>query len=155
MPTRLSEIVPDRMERGTQRDTPWAMSAENVAVARRAFRAWNAGDMDALREIYYPRAVMRYHGDWPEPGPFSGRDAIMRQFERMREALDDRDSLVVLGDILHAADRVVIRFAWRGEGYGPAMDFEVTVVYTIRDGRVLEAEFFPDHTDALDAAGLG
>jgi ketosteroid isomerase-like protein len=31
----------------------------------------------------------------------------------------------------------------------------VTVVYTIRDGRIFEAEFFPDHKDAFEAAGLG
>ena len=33
------------------------------------------------------------------------------------------------------------------------MDLELTVVYTIR-GRILEAEFFQDHKDALEAAGL-
>ena len=130
------------------------MSEENVEVARRAFEAWNAGDMDALREAYDPNAVMRYHGDWPEPGPFFGRDAIMRQFERMREALDDRDSLAFVGDLLHIGDRVVARFAWRGEGHGPAIDFEVTVAYTIRGGHILNAEFFPDHNEALEAAGL-
>jgi ketosteroid isomerase-like protein len=130
------------------------MSQENVEIARRAFGAWNAGDMDALREVYDPDAVMRYHGDWPEPGPFFGRDAIMRQFDRMREALDDRDSLAFVGDVLHVGDRMVVRFAWRGEGHGPAMDLEVTVVYTIGGGRILEAEFFPNHTEALEAAGL-
>ena len=59
-----------------------------------------------------------------------------------------------VGDPLHVGDRVVIGFAWRGEGYGPAMDFEATVVYTIGGGRILEAEFFPDHKDALEAAGM-
>jgi uncharacterized protein len=130
------------------------MSQQNLEVARRAFSAWNAGDPEALRDAYDPDAVMHYHGDWPEPGPFSGRDAIIRQFERMREALDDRDSLVFLGEPLDVADRVVIRFAWRGEGHGPAMDLEVTVVYAIRDGRILQADFFPDHAEALEAAGL-
>jgi ketosteroid isomerase-like protein len=130
------------------------MSQENVEVIRRGFEAWNAGDMEGVREIYDPEAVMRYHGDFPEPGPFVGRDAIMRQFERLRDALDERDSLVFVGDFLDAGDRVVNRFAWRGEGYGPAMDLELTVVYTVRGGRILEAEFFRDHDQALEAAGL-
>ena len=125
-----------------------------MEVTRRAFEAWNAGDMDALREAYDPDAVMRYHGDWPESGPFSGRDAIIRQFERIREALDDRDSLVFVSDFLHVGDRVLVRFAWRGEGRGPAMDLPVTVAYTIKGGRILEAQFFRDHTEALEAAGL-
>src|SRR5919109_1396767 len=129
------------------------MSEEEVEVVRRGFEAWNAGDMEGVREIYDPDAVMRYHGDFPEPGPFLGRDAIMRQFERLRDALDERDSLVFVGDFLDAGDRVVSRFAWRGEGYGPTMDLELTVVYTVREGRILEADFFRDHGEALEAAG--
>lgn len=56
------------------------MPQQNVEVAREAIEAWNAGDMGRLRELYDPDAVMRYAvSDWPEPGPFLGRDAIMRQ----------------------------------------------------------------------------
>jgi ketosteroid isomerase-like protein len=90
----------------------------------------------------------------PNPGPFFGRDAIMRQFDRLRDALDDRDSLVFVSEFLDAGERVLVRFAWRGEGYGPAMDLELTTVYTVRGGRILEAEFFRDHNEALEAARL-
>src|SRR5687768_11399349 len=107
------------------------MSQESVEVVRRGYAAWNAGDMDGVRDAYHPDAVMRYYGEFPESGPFFGRDAIMRQFDRLREALEDRDSLVAVSDFLEAGDRVVNRFAWRGEGYGPAMDLELTVVYTV------------------------
>jgi ketosteroid isomerase-like protein len=130
------------------------MSEEHVEVVRRGFEAWNAGDMEGVRDAYDPDAVMRYHGDFPEPGPFVGRDAIMRQFDRLRDALDERDALVFVSDFLDAGDRVVSRFAWRGEGYGPAMDLELTVVYIVRAGRILEADFFRDHDEALEAAGL-
>jgi ketosteroid isomerase-like protein len=34
------------------------------------------------------------------------------------------------------------------------MDLEVSVVYTVRGGRILEADFFRDHAAALEAAGL-
>jgi ketosteroid isomerase-like protein len=125
-----------------------------VEVVRRGFEAWNAGNMEGVRDTYDADAVMRYHGDFPEPGPFVGRDAIMRQFDRLRDALDERDSVVFVSDFLDAGDRVVNRFAWRGEGYGPAMDLELTVVYTVRAGRILEADFFRDHDEALEAAGL-
>jgi uncharacterized protein len=130
------------------------MSQENVEIVRRLFDAWNGGDMDGVRDAYDPDAVMRYHGDFPEPGPFIGRDAIMRQFDRLRDALYERDSLVFVSDFLDAGGTVVIRFAWRGEGSGPAMDLELTVVYTVKGGQVLEADFFRDHDEALEAAGL-
>ena len=54
------------------------MSQENVEVVRAAFEAWNAGDMDAFREMYDPDAIVRMLEDWPEPGPFVGREAVMR-----------------------------------------------------------------------------
>jgi hypothetical protein len=33
------------------RDTAWSMSQENVEIVRAASQAWNAGGMDAFREI--------------------------------------------------------------------------------------------------------
>ena len=62
------------------------MSQENVEIVRAVFAAWNAGDMDAIRELYHPDAVMRSAEGWPEPGPYYGRDAVMRQFVQNREA---------------------------------------------------------------------
>jgi ketosteroid isomerase-like protein len=35
------------------------MSQENVEVFRALFEAWNAGDMDAFRELYDPDVIMR------------------------------------------------------------------------------------------------
>jgi hypothetical protein len=34
------------------------MSQENVETVRRAYEAWNAGDMDALREFYDLHAII-------------------------------------------------------------------------------------------------
>src|SRR4029450_5421415 len=45
------------------------MSQANVKVAQGVFDAWNAGDMDALRELYDPDVILRTVEDWPEPGP--------------------------------------------------------------------------------------
>ena len=41
--------------------------------------------MDALRELYDPDVIVRMPEDWPEPGPFVGREAVMRQLEQLRE----------------------------------------------------------------------
>ena len=66
------------------------MSQENVEVVKAAYVAWNAGDMDAFRELYDPDVIARPPERWPEPGPFVGRDAVMRQFARVRAAWDTR-----------------------------------------------------------------
>jgi ketosteroid isomerase-like protein len=57
-----------------------------VEVVKAFFAAWNAGDMDAVRELYDPEVVMRAAEGWPEPGPFVGREAVMRQHEQQRAA---------------------------------------------------------------------
>jgi ketosteroid isomerase-like protein len=52
------------------------MSEENVEVVKRWNAAFNAGDMDAVREILDPDVVIgRELEGWPETGPFAGREA--------------------------------------------------------------------------------
>ena len=57
------------------------MSQENVEIVRAAFEAWNAGDMDAFRDVYDPDAILRIPEGWPEPGPYVVREAVMRELE--------------------------------------------------------------------------
>jgi ketosteroid isomerase-like protein len=130
------------------------MSEENVNTVRALLEAWNAGDMNRVRDMYDPAAIVRGEKlQWPEPGPFVGRDAIMGEFARLREAFD-YDAFTVLTDFLSIGDRVVVRVAWRTLGRGPESMLETTLLYTVRNGRVFGLEFFPDHDEALEAAGL-
>ena len=129
------------------------MSQENVEIVRKAFEAWNAGDMDAFREFYDPDIIVRPPEGWPEPGPFVGREAVMGQWELLRETWD-ADEVVPIGEFVDAADRVVVRQAWRGAGHGPSLNMEMTNVFMVRNGRIVYQEFFWDHTEALEAAGL-
>ena len=129
------------------------MSQENVEVVRAANEAWNAGDMDALRELYDPEIVVRAPEGWPEPGPLVGTEAVIRQWERQREAWDAQ-TLESISDFRHAGDRVAVRHVWHGTGHGPAAAVEVTALNTVRRGKILAIEFFWDHAEALEALGL-
>jgi ketosteroid isomerase-like protein len=102
------------------------MSQQNVEVVRALFEAWNARDMDAFRELYDPEAIMRMAQDWPEPGPYFGRAAIMREFEQLRQT-------------------------WGSDAAEPIGDF---IVWTVRKGRILAAEYFHEYAEALEAVGL-
>ena len=129
------------------------MSQENVEVVRATFEAWNAGDMDALREPYDPDVLTRTPEGWPEPGPYVGREATMRWFEQLRDAWD-ADALELISDFIDAADRVAVRFIWHGAGQGPDANMEMTGVYTVRKGRIVYQEFVRDHQEALETVGL-
>jgi ketosteroid isomerase-like protein len=129
------------------------MSQENVEIVRAAFAAWNAGDMDALRELVDPDVFMRAPQDWPETGPFVGRDAVMREWEQLRETFDT-DWQELSSDVLDSGDRALVRTVWHGVGHGPEMKQESTVVFSLRNWRILQIEFFSDHMQALKAVGL-
>jgi ketosteroid isomerase-like protein len=84
------------------------MSQENVEIVRRGFEDWNTGAMDAIRELYDPSIIWRAPEGWPEPGPYVGREAVMRQLEQLRETWDaDSFELISLTDV---GDRVAVRF---------------------------------------------
>ena len=129
------------------------MSEENVEIVRAASRAWNAGDMDVYREMHDPDVIVRPENNWPEPGPYIGREAVMRFYGQLRETFD-ADTIELTGEISHGADRVVARWIWHGQGYGPESNVEVTTIYAVRNGKVREVEYFWDHDQALEAAGL-
>ena len=130
------------------------MSQENLEVVRAAFEAWNARDLDALRELYDSDIIVRVTEDWPEPGPFVGREAVMRQGEQLRETWD-AVTLEPISDFVDVGDRVAVRHVWRGVGHGPAeSNPEFTVVATMRKGKILGFDYSWHHAEALDALGL-
>ena len=128
------------------------MSQENVEIMRTGLAAWNTGDEERLRDVYDPNAIHKSIEGWPEPGPFVGREAIMEWFRRLRETWDtDAMEPVSFTD---AGDSVVVRLVWRGVIQGAEPNMELTGIYTLRKGRVVFAELFWDHTEALEAVGL-
>jgi ketosteroid isomerase-like protein len=129
------------------------MSQENVEIMRATFEVWNAGDMDALRELYDPNVILWLMEDFPEPGPHVGLEAVMRQWKQQREAFD-ADTADPISDFIDIADHVLVRFVWRGRGLGPDSDMEVTQVITVRKGKVFLLEHFWDHAEALETVGL-
>jgi hypothetical protein len=129
------------------------MSQENVEIVRRGVEAWNAGDMDAFRELHDPEVIVQTVENWPEPGPYVGREAVMRSLEQLRDTWN-ANTMEVTSDFTDAGDRVVVRFIWHGAGHGPQLNLEMTDVLTVRKGRIRGHEYFWDHAEALQAAGL-
>ena len=129
------------------------MSQENVEIVRSAIAAWNAGEMEALGALLDPNMVSRPPQGWPEPGPYVGVEAVMRQWEQLREVWK-ADAVEQLGEFIQVADHVLVRVRWRTVGSGPEANIEMTIVYTLRGGRILLNEYFWDHTEALKAVGL-
>ena len=129
------------------------MSQENIDLVRRMTDVWNTGDADAWSEFLAPDVIWRVMPDWPEQGPFIGRDAVLRQIRQLR-AIWDSDTIVPVSDVISAGDKVLLRFIWRGVGSGPESNMEMTCIYTVRKDAIVGFEFFWNHADALAAVGL-
>jgi len=75
----------------------------------------------------------------------------MRQWEQIRETWDA--DFVEPISFVDVGDRVVVRQIWR-LGRGPDANIDLTIICTLREGRVTSLEYFRDHAEALKAVGL-
>ena len=58
----------------------------------------------------------------------------MRFIEQLRDTWD-ADAMEAIGDFIDAADRVVVRFIWRGMGHGPQSNMEFAITDYVNDWR--------------------
>ena len=128
------------------------MSQENVELVLKDLEYWNRGDMDAFVGLWDDDVVLRAAEGWPER-VFRGKDAVRSFYEGFAEIVG-RDS--VIEDLIDAGDVVVTRMRAHMTGAQSGLEGEMrfTQVTTFRKGKVVLAEFFWDHQEALQAAGL-
>jgi ketosteroid isomerase-like protein len=92
---------------------------------------------------------------WPEPGPFNGRDAIARQFERLASDWEEHH-FENLDLAAKPGNWVIVTFQWhtRGVGSGLETQFDLAGAYRVGEGQIVEAHFRWTRDEALEAAGL-
>jgi ketosteroid isomerase-like protein len=128
------------------------MSQENMEIVRAVNEAWIAGDVQRTWDSYDPDVVMRTVEEWPEAGPYFGREAVIRFFEQLRDTWEAVELETI--SLIDAGDRVVGQYRWHSTGPGPDMNLEITQVVTLRQGKMVMVEYFRHHSDALEAVGL-
>jgi ketosteroid isomerase-like protein len=131
------------------------MSQENVEVVLEGFPLFEAEDFDGLTRLWHPGGRVTAQEDWPEPGPFEGRGAVIEQFRRLASDMGEhrfRDVTVVA----EGGDWVVVGFIWdvRGAGSGAPIASKMAVAYRVVEGKIMEAHFRWTPEEALEVAGL-
>jgi ketosteroid isomerase-like protein len=128
------------------------MSEENVKTVRKAYANFNRGDFDAFMELCDDDMVVRTAEGWPERA-LHGKLAVRSFFEGLAEVVGHD---AVIEDLVTAGNCVVLRVHAHltGEWSGIEGDMELSHVLTLRKGKFVLAEYFWDHQDALEAAGL-
>ena len=135
------------------------MSQENVEIARAAFEAWNAGELQ-LQDVlshFHPELVYHPRADEPDPSPHVGRDAYERLVygfvDSFSEVTFEVLELIDTGD--HVIASTVLHAVLRGQGSGSAGVSDTYVfVYKLRDGLIVEGWEYRTKQEALEAVGL-
>jgi ketosteroid isomerase-like protein len=127
------------------------MSRANVDCLRRAIELGNAGDLDALAQLYHPDVEMRDMQSPPDlPEMLHGRIGIVAAWQRWLEALEDwRVDLV---EVVDADPWVICDIRWRatGRGSAAAIDWRLTDAFEVHDGQIVrQIAGFPDVASAL------
>jgi ketosteroid isomerase-like protein len=134
------------------------MSQENVEIVLAAVAAVNRGDLDTALKDFDPHVVIRPDANWPESRPILGIDAARSFVEDLTVTLGAGETgfETAIDDLIDAGDRVVLRYRARVHGQQSGIEDEAVFsqVVTIRQGRCVMLEYFLDHQEALEAAGL-
>jgi ketosteroid isomerase-like protein len=120
-------------------------SEENVAVMRRAYDAFNTGDMDTLTEVFDESMVWHLPGRSSYADDYQGRDATLAYFGQLAEQTGG----TFRAELKHLAadgdDLVVGIQRSTGDRNGKHLDVGNSIVFELKDGRVVDGrEHFHD-----------
>jgi ketosteroid isomerase-like protein len=119
-------------------------AGENVELVRRGYEAFNAGDMDTLRELFAEDAVWFAPGNGTLSGRKEGRGTILAYFRELGTRSEGQLK-VTLQDILDGENYTVALQHNQAESGGRSLDMEGVIAFKVRDGKITEGrEFYVD-----------
>ena len=118
---------------------------DNIALVRRGYEAFAAGDMAALTELFHADAVWQAAPTGIFSGNYRGRDAIFAFFGRTQQEAAETFRATPVA-MAASGERVFVLQENKGERKGRTLDASSVVVFTLVGGRVREVhEYFGDH----------
>jgi hypothetical protein len=112
-------------------------SEGNLGVMQRTLRAFQAGDMATLTELFDENVVWHVPGRNPMAADYRGRDATFAFFGRLMEATGGTFNVESLDMLANDRGGVFVdRLTARREGRN--LDVRLMLHVTIRDGRIVE-----------------
>jgi ketosteroid isomerase-like protein len=128
--------------------------SQDADSIRRAYEVWNESGPEAVTQQFWAEdAVYREGPGWPNAGVYRGRDAALARMRSLIELVGPIE--VHLDELIEVADgRVVACTSMVGQGANAPYTQSFAVVHRLRDGLIVEADYYLDRNQALQAAGL-
>jgi uncharacterized protein len=130
------------------------MSTENLEAARRGFEALDRGGVEKFLEFIDPQFEMTTPADMTvEPATYKGHEGMRRYFESFYEIMDE--VRFEPQEFIDAGDRVVVpaQLVARGRDTGIEAVQQLTMVWTLREGKAIGCETYATKGEALEAVG--
>jgi ketosteroid isomerase-like protein len=134
------------------------MSEENVELVKRVYEAAAQRDSEAVLSMYDPgiewdvsrSRMARLVGE----GVYQGHDGLRRFFRAYHDAWQDIS--YSFDELIDAGEKVISVDVETARGQLSGADVELTQygVWTIRDGKIIQAAWFSAREEAFEAAGL-
>jgi ketosteroid isomerase-like protein len=130
------------------------MSEQNADSIRRAYEVWNESGPAAVTDQFWAEDVIYREGPgWPNAGVYKGRAAALQRMQSLIELAGPIE--VQLDELIEADDgRLVACARMIGQGADAPYTQSFAVVHRLRDGLVVEADYYLDSEQALQAVGL-
>lgn len=122
----------------------------NATLVRRLFDAFERKDAFALRAFFADEAVWHVGGASLLAGTYRGRREIVR-FLGSLPRLSDGTYVSRLIDVLASRDRAAVLYRATGRRQGRELDIDQLLLFTVREGVVLEVVALPSDPVAFDA----
>ena len=132
------------------------MSQEDADTIRRAYEVWNESGPAAVTERFWAEeAVYREGPGWPDGGVFRGRATALARMQALIDLVGpikvSLEELIDVGDGRFVAS---IRMVGQSAASHPPYTQSFAVVQRLRDGLIVEADYYLDRAQALEAVGL-
>ena len=131
------------------------MPEQSVEIARRAYGAFNRGDLtgtvaDLATEFEYVAT-----GTIPGAASTSRGPEGYRQFVELWWNEFDQPNVQV-HELIEAGEQVLASLTFRGHGKQSGVEtrWDIWQLWTVRDGKVVRGQGFTSRSEALEAAGL-
>jgi uncharacterized protein len=131
------------------------MSQENVELVRRAFEAFDRGDMEGVVADFGPYFEYVATGAIPGVrGVYRGAGGYRRFLEAFVGEFDDVHVKTL--DFNEAGDQVLVSVTIRGSGRRSRAEtsWSFWLLWQVREGKVVRGQGFTSRDEALEAAGL-
>jgi len=125
-------------------------AAENEALVRRIFDAFERKEGLALRHVFADDAVWTVPGNGVMAGVFRGREAIFRFLARLPKETGGTYSSQLV-DVLASDERAAALYRASGERLGRRLDLDQVLLFRIEGGLVREVLALPSDPAAFEA----